>query len=216
MAWLNETLSSSVGKKMMMALSGALLGLFLLVHLIGNSTIFFGRAAFVSYADHLHSLGALISVAEIGLLAIFVTHIVFGLAVSYENYTSRPDRYHVEKSSGGRTIGSRTMLYTGLLTLVFVFVHLANFHFIPKNSIVADLMRETLSNPGYAAFYIVAVLGLAVHVSHGFWSLFQSLGLDHPKYTPIIKGCACVGSIVIGLVFTLIPLYALFCSQFLV
>ena len=216
MGWFSQTIKSSIGKKAIMALTGAMLGLFILVHLAGNATTFWGREVFNAYASHLHALGFIIHIFEIVLLLLFLTHVGTAILLFIENYQARPSRYAVNKSAGGHSWGSRTMPYTGILILLFLVIHLMNFHFIDKAEPIAELVKKVLSRPEYSAFYIISMLLLALHVSHGYWSMFQSLGLDHPKYTPLLKCGALVLSIIIGTVFGLIPFLALFHSGFLV
>ena len=107
------------------------------------------------------------------------------------------------------------MPYTGLVMILFVVVHLTNFHFTDKSVLVADLVRNLLSKPPLAAFYIFSLLCVALHVSHGFWSMLQSLGLNHPKYNGMIKTGALAFSILVGTVFILIPVLAVLSSGFL-
>lgn len=215
MGLIGSLYRSSVGKKSIMAASGLLLALFLLTHLLGNSVSFFGREAFNAYAEKLHSLGALIYVFEFILLAIFLIHIITGLLLFLENLSARPSRYSVNTSEGGRSLGSRTMPYTGVIILIFISVHLMNFHFTDKSVPVADLVRQLLSRPGLALFYIVSLLCVALHLSHGAWSLFQSIGFNHEKYNPLLLKGALVFSIVVGTVFILIPVLALVSRGFL-
>ncbi|GAH14547.1 unnamed protein product, partial [marine sediment metagenome] len=108
-----------------------------------------------------------------GLLTLFLIHILTGVILYFENLGARPSRYSVDTSEGGRSWGSRTMPYTGAIILVFIIVHLMNFHFTDKSVLIADLVRELLSRPGLAFFYIFSLVALALHLSHGFWSLFQ-------------------------------------------
>jgi succinate dehydrogenase / fumarate reductase cytochrome b subunit len=190
MAWLGSLYRSSIGKKSIMAASGLLLCLFLLAHLMGNAASFLGRDALNAYAEKLHSLGALI-------------------------YKARPSRYAVNTSAGGRTIGSRFMPYTGAIMTVFIVVHLMNFHFTDKSIPVADLVRSVLSRPGPALFYIVSLLAVALHLSHGAWSLFQSIGFNHEKYNNVLYRGALAFSILVGGVFILIPFLALVSRGFL-
>ncbi len=215
MGWFSRTLQSSIGKKALMALTGAMLGLFILVHLAGNTTIFWGKDAFSAYATHLHSLGFLIPVLELLFLVVFLIHVGVAILLFIENSLARPSRYAVSKSAGGRSWGSRTMAYSGAIILLFLTIHLLNFHFIDKAEPITEVIKRVLSRPHYAAFYIFSILALSFHVSHGFWSLFQSLGLDHPKYTPLLTSGALVLSIVIGSVFSLTPLLALLYPRFL-
>jgi succinate dehydrogenase / fumarate reductase cytochrome b subunit len=215
MGWLVRLYQSSVGKKSIMAVSGILLVLFLFTHMIGNSTTFLGRTAFNSYAEKLHSLGGLVYLFEICLLLVFCIHIFTGIILYFENLNARPSRYNINKDDGGRSFGSRTMPYTGLVMILFVVVHLANFHFTDKSILIADLVRNLLSNPPLAAFYIFSLLCVAIHVSHGCWSMLQSLGLNHPKYDGLIKTGALTFSLLIGTIFILIPVLAVFSSGFL-
>jgi succinate dehydrogenase / fumarate reductase cytochrome b subunit len=197
-----------------MATSGAILSVFLLIHLVGNSTMFFGRDTFNSYAEHLHSLGLLLLLFEAGLLAVFLLHISFGLLLYIENLRARPVRYVMTKSHGGRTTGSRTMVYTGLIVLVFLLVHVNNFQTIdgvpPSNAV-----KAVLSQPGYTVFYWLAIFSLALHISHGWWSMFQSLGLNNKSYDRLLRIGALAFSIVIGIIFIIIPTLALFFNGFL-
>jgi succinate dehydrogenase / fumarate reductase cytochrome b subunit len=206
---------SSVGKKIIMAASGLLLSLFLLTHLLGNSTSFLGREAFNSYAEKLHSLGLLVDIFGIVLLALFLIHIITGIILYLENLKARPSRYAVNASEGGRTFGSRTMPYTGAIILVFIVVHLFNFHFTDRNIPVADLVRELLGRPVLATFYIGSLFCVALHVSHGAWSLFQTIGFNHEKYNRMLAGGAVAFSILVGVVFILIPVLALVSRGFL-
>jgi succinate dehydrogenase / fumarate reductase, cytochrome b subunit len=215
MGWITRTFSSSIGKKMLMAASGSFLGFFILVHLLGNSTSLFGRATFIAYAGHLHSLGFLIPIFEILLLTVFGTHVFLAVLLFFENRKARPDQYAIVTSRGGKTIASQTMLYSGIIILIFIGVHLKNFHFVSHEQSIADIVRNTLNKPVFTVFYIVGVLALGLHISHGFWSLFQSLGIEHPKYTRTLDKKAAKVGLTIGLLFALIPLLALFLPGFL-
>jgi len=215
MGLIGSLYRSSVGKKSIMAASGLLLTIFILTHLLGNSVSFLGREAFNSYAERLHSLGFLIYIFELGLLTLFLIHILTGVILYFENLGARPSRYSVDTSEGGRSLGSRTMPYTGVIILVFIFVHLMNFHFTDKSVPTADLVRELLSRPGLAFFYIFSLVALALHLSHGFWSLFQSIGFNHEKYNQLLLKGALVFSILVGTVFILIPVLTLVSRSFL-
>jgi len=212
---LGQTVRSSVGQKILMAVSGAMLSFFLLVHGIGNSMTFFGSEAFNAYAEKLHSLGVLVPLFELGLLAVFLLHIFLGLTLFLQNNQARPVRYQVEKSSGGRTPGSRTMPYTGVVILIFLMVHLVNFHFTDHSIPISAIVRNVLRQPIYALFYISALAVLALHISHGFWSLFQSLGLNHPKYTATLRNGTLGAALLLSAVFILIPLCTLLIKEFL-
>jgi len=208
MNWLKQTLWSSIGKKLMMAITGLSFCAFLVGHLAGNLTLYAGQDAFNSYADHLHSLGPLITAAELGLLVFALIHIVTGLTLFYQNTTARGSRYAVNKKGGGRTIGSATMPYSGVLLLVFVVMHLINFHFVDKsNTTIFQIVSEKFANPLWVIIYIAAMIVAAVHVSHGFWSAFQSVGANHPKYMPAIMVVGILFSLAIAIGFGLLPIY---------
>lgn len=206
MSWISLTLRSSIGKKTLVALSGGFLFLFVLVHLAGNATLYRGTHAFASYAAKLHSLGIVIAIFEIVLLTAFVLHIFCAVFVLFQNYCARPDRYAVKKNAGGRTWGSKTMPYTGSFILIFVIFHLNDFHFVPESLAVADIVRTAFASQLRTFFYLCALTALTLHLSHGLWSLAQTLGLDHPKYTPPIKQIAVYGVIALGALFAGIPL----------
>ena len=215
MSWIGSLYRSSVGKKSIMAASGLLLSFFLLTHLLGNSISFLGREAYNAYAVKLHSLGVLVYIFELGLLALFLIHIITGILLYLENLRARPARYSVNSSEGGRSWGSRTMPYTGIIIFGFIIVHLLNFHFTDRSVSTADLVRELLSRPGLALFYIFSLFAVALHLSHGVWSLFQSIGINHEKYNQLLLKGALVFSILVGTVFILIPLFALVSRNFL-
>jgi succinate dehydrogenase / fumarate reductase, cytochrome b subunit len=208
MIWLKHTLWSSIGKKLMMAVTGLGFCLFLAGHLAGNLTIYAGETAFNSYADHLHALGPLVTLVELGLLVFALIHISTGLILFYQNLTARPNRYAVSKRAGGRTIGSATMPYTGILLLAFVILHLTNFHFVDKsNTTIYQIVSKTFANPLNIVIYVTAMIIAAVHVSHGFWSAFQTIGANHPKYMPLIMALSVIFSLIVGFGFGLLPIY---------
>ena len=209
MNWLVKTFSSSIGKKQVMAVTGLLFCLFITVHLTGNLTIYAGKESFLSYVDHLHSIEALVTLAEFGLIFFAVLHIGMGLYLFFENRMARPVAYAVKKSAGGQTIGSSTAPYSGALILVFVIFHLIKFRFVDKMTINDfTILSDTFAPFGFwTVFYVVGVTIVAVHVSHGAWSLFQTLGLNHPKYMPFIERLAIVFSLIIGIGFASIPVF---------
>ena len=208
MTWLVDLLRSSIGKKLMMALTGLFFCFFLTVHLIGNLTLYGGGGMFNSYAEHLHALGPVLVVAELGMIFFALVHVATGLTLFFQNRQARPHRYAVNKAAGGRTVGSGTMPYTGLLMLAFVIVHLFNFTFVDKaGRTIYDVVSMAFGHPFWVVFYLCAVILVAVHVSHGFWSAFQTVGVAHPKYTPLLRGLAVLFSVMVGLGFGSIPLY---------
>jgi succinate dehydrogenase / fumarate reductase cytochrome b subunit len=192
----------------MMAITGLSFCGFLAAHLAGNLTIYGGKEAFNGYAEHLHSLGPLLTVAELGLLTFFLIHIITGVMLFLQNLKARPVRYKINKRAGGRTIGSATMIYTGAALLAFIVFHLINFHFVDKsNTTIFNIVSEAFSSTSYVAIYILAMVIAAIHVSHGFWSAFQTIGANHPKYMPTIQTLGIVFAVAIGIGFGFLPIY---------
>lgn len=214
MGWLSRTINSSIGKKTVMAVTGLALGLFVIAHLAGLTRIFQGRAAFTAYATRLHEQGWLLRPIQLLLLLFFLIHIVVGLILFLENRRAKPTRYAVSKSSGGQTWGSQSMPYTGLFLLLFLGYHLARFSLNDYASI-DDLLRESLAQPATGAFYLIALLALGLHLSHGLWSSLQSLGLSHPKYDAFLEYGGLGISVFITTLFVMIPLLAMFWPGFL-
>lgn len=208
MNWFIHTIGSSIGKKLLMAITGLGFCGFLAVHLAGNLTIYGGKASFNSYSEHLHALEPLVTIAEWGLLTFAVVHVLTGAVLFYQNLKARPVRYSVNKSAGGRSLGSRTMPYTGILLLAFVIFHLINFHFADRTvTTIYTIVSGAFKHPAYVVVYIIAVAIAAVHVSHGFWSAFQTIGANHPKYMPLVRTIGTVFSLMVGIGFGAIPVY---------
>lgn len=208
MNWFLKLFGSSIGKKLMMAVTGLCFCLFLAGHLAGNLTIYGGSDLFNAYAENLHALGPLLTVVEFVLLFMAVVHVLTGSFLFYGNVRARPQRYVKKKRAGGRTIGSATMPYTGFFMLFFVILHLLNFTFIDKAGQTSfQIVSNTFSNPAYVIFYMFAMAVVGVHISHGLWSAFQSIGANHPKYMPVISVVSVVFSLIIGAGFGVLPIY---------
>lgn len=181
--WLIRFFSSSIGKKFLMASSGLLLLLFLVAHAIGNAAIFFGSKAFQAYADALHSLPVVVFIFGSGLLVIFLVHIGIGLLLFLQNRQSGgSSRYQTAARVNDNTFASDTMPYSGLLILLFVIIHVFGFGITPSELPVSELVKVRLGSFFYGLFYLFSFCVLAVHLSHGFWSMLQTFGLNHPKY----------------------------------
>jgi len=208
MKWFLHFLWSPIGKKLLMAGTGLCFCGFLLLHLAGNLNIYRSPQVFVAYAAKLQELGPLLTAVEFLLLFLALVHVLTGLTLFYENVAARPRRYAVKKNAGGRSIGSATMPYTGLLILIFVVVHLLNFYFVGKTDrTIFQIVAATFSHPGYVIVYIAAMLVAAVHVSHGLWSAFQSIGANHPKYMPGIRVLSILFSLLIAVGLGTIPIF---------
>jgi succinate dehydrogenase / fumarate reductase cytochrome b subunit len=210
-----EVLESSIGKKMLVASAGLLLCGFLVTHLAGNLLMFVGGEAFNRYAEALEH-NPLLPAAEIGLVALFLLHIVLSARATLANRAARPVGYQVYKGKGARTPGSRTMALTGTLILAFIIIHVATFKFDVgglKGQISGqeeNLFAHVLgwfANPWYAAFYILAVGGVGLHLSHGVQSALQTFGVNHPRYTPLIKKAGLAFALLIFVGFASLPVY---------
>ncbi len=204
-----DFLDSSIGKKIMVATAGVLLVGFLVTHLAGNLLMFVGGDAFNRYAEALEH-NPLLPVAEIGLVGLFLLHIVLSARATLANNAARPEGYQVYKGKGARTPGSRTMALTGTLVLVFVIVHVATLKYKvggPKGEELFEHVVNWFANPFYAGFYVLAVLGVGLHLSHGLQSALQTFGVSHPRYTPLLKkaGLGLAALITVG--FASLPLY---------
>lgn len=192
-------LTSSIGKKIQVALAGIFLCVFLIAHLAGNLLLWAGPEAFNHYAEALEH-NPLLPVAEIGLLALFVVHILVALRVRYQNKMARPIGYENSAWAGGRTVGSASMLWTGLIVLVFVIVHVDTMRFAEKGEDLYRFVLERFQSAPYALFYIVAMLALGLHLSHGARAAARTIGIEHPKLTPVIEtaGLAFAGIVSAG------------------
>jgi len=204
-----EFLESSIGKKIMVALAGLLLCGFLITHLAGNLFLFVGGPAFNRYAEFLES-NPLLPLAEGGLVVLFLVHIALSTRARLANMAARPVGYEVYSTKGARTPGSRTMAITGSLVLLFIVVHVATIKYQIGGAKGPDLFAHVtgwFKNPLYAGFYVLALIGVGLHLSHGVQSSFQTLGLNHPRYTPLIKKLGLAFAALIALAFASMPIY---------
>lgn len=191
----------------MVALAGLLLCGFLVTHLAGNLFLLVGADAFNHYAETLEKNPLLIP-AEIGLAALFLLHIVTALYLKVQNRRARPVAYEMKVSKGGRTPGSGTMALTGILVLTFLIVHLKTFKFADKPFGLYRVVMDWFQNPLYVGFYVLAMAGIGLHLSHGFQSGFQTLGVNHPRYTPLIKKAGLAFALLVAGGFAFLPLWA--------
>ncbi len=218
---------SSVGKKILMGLTGLGLCIFVLEHMVGNLLLLLKNSEpFNEYAHFLLSFGELLYVAEAGLIACFLIHIVSGVFVALDKRTARPVAYHKETDAGGasrKTISSVSMIYTGTILFIFLILHIATFKYGPgvaegyvvqiNGENARDLYRlvyEVFSSGFYVFGYVAVMILLGSHLSHGFWSAFQSLGINHPRYTPIIYAIGILFAIAMALGFLILPIWIYF------
>jgi succinate dehydrogenase / fumarate reductase cytochrome b subunit len=217
-------LASSVGTKLLIAITGLSLFLFLVVHLIGNLMLFVGPETFNAYSHALIS-NPLIYVAEAGLLALLLLHVFNTVLNWWSNRGARPEDYEVRQWAGHtsrKSVASTSMILTGAVTLVFVVFHLATMKYGPaeaqgyiyvsKDGPIRDLHRlviEVFRDNEFAlasvAFYVVCMVLVFLHLRHGVSSALQSLGVNHPRYNRFILMAGTALAIVIGFGFAVIP-----------
>ncbi len=207
--WPIRFITSSIGKKIIMAGSGLLLILFLCTHALGNAAIFVSSHAFQTYADALHSLPVVVFVFGIGLLTVLLLHIGFGILLYFDNRKSGGARYAVKTEIVKNSLASRTMIYTGLIILLFLLVHVTGFNAKPEGIEVSALVEQYLSNVFLSLFYIISFCALAFHLSHGFWSMLQTFGINHPRYNEGIAKLTIILPVFFLLFFGGIALYFL-------
>ncbi|MBN1650942.1 MAG: succinate dehydrogenase cytochrome b subunit [Bacteroidales bacterium] len=214
---------SSITKKVIMSLAGLFLIIFLLVHLGINlflmpltenhKEIFELLAGFMA-------TNPVIKVMEVFLFGGFIIHIIYGIIVQLQNWASRGNVRYKSGSKTNTTFSSQYMIYTGILVFLFLALHLYQFYFIklglnsttfidehghPEFFNVAVQLFST--QPVYSIIYIISFVFLGFHLDHAFQSAFQTLGWEHPKYTPFIKALGSIYAIVVPLGFIIIPLY---------
>ena len=178
--------------KLLIGVTGFALFVYLIVHIIGNVMVFFGPDVFNRYAYTLEG-NPLIPIIEIGLLLIFLVHVYKTISMFLANQSARPVRYSKKKFAGRpsrKTIASATMIFSGLWLLVFIVIHVKAFRYGVEYEWPAggrDLYRlemENFANPLVVGFYVVSMLVVGSHLWHGISSSLQSLGLEHPRWTP--------------------------------
>lgn len=211
-----EYMGSSIIKKQVMAITGLALCGFLVGHLAGNCLIYIGPEAFNTYAHKLIT-NPFIYVAEAGLVILFLTHIFLAIGLTIENNRARPVKYYMKQPTGkGATFASSTMPYTGLIILVFLILHLINLKYgavymITHSGVemrdLYKLLIEHFSRPVNVLWYVFSMLALGIHVSHGFWSAFQSFGFNHKKYNCCVLILAKIYAVVICVGFSALPIY---------
>ena len=210
--------SSSLGKKYLMALTGLFLCSFLVIHFLGNITLYTDPIQFNEYTRFMSS-NPIIRVMEIVLVAGFLTHIIDAVMLTRANKKAQPVKYAMDKKQSSWY--SRNMGLTGSVILAFLVLHLQSFWYGYKFGSPAyatdsaglpikdmyTMVVEAFGEFWYSGLYVVAVTLLGIHLNHGFQSAFQSVGLRHKKYTPTIKMLGTAFSILITLGFVSFPIY---------
>ena len=203
---------STIGKKAIMAVTGLVLFGFLIVHMLGNLQIFLGAEVMDHYAETLHGNPALLWTVRTVLLISVVLHIWASIQLSIVKKEARPAAY-VKRANVSSSWASRSMMLSGPVVAAFVVFHLLHLttgtihpQFVPLHA-YENLVTGFLFP--FAIAYTVAMILIGFHLSHGIWSMFQSLGLSHPRYTPIVKKFAAIFSWILVAGFLSVPLAVL-------
>lgn len=218
MNWLVNFLTSSIGRKLVMSLTGLFLCLFLVIHLVGNLQLFVNDQGltFNAYAEFM-AHNKLIKVASILTMASIVLHAIQGILLARKNRAAKGGSYQV-KSAKNTSWSSRNMAFLGVVILVFIVTHLQNFWYKMKfGSIPVDaeghkdlyaVVSEAFKQEWLVGLYVISMVAIAYHLIHGFQSGFQTLGINHKKYTPLIKFLSIgVFGILIPLLFAAMPVF---------
>lgn len=218
MSSFGSTAWSSIGKKVLTGLTGLALIGFVVVHLIGNLTLFLGPDAFNNYAHFLETAlhGWLMPAAEVVIIAIFIGHMVSAVSVAWaDKRAARKIGYKTLKNAGGKSrksLSSVSMIYTGILIITFVVGHIYLFKY--GNHEIIDHGAKNLyktvvtafKDPIFTAFTVIVMVLLGLHLRHGFWSAFQSLGLANDKFLPVLEKLALVTALLLATGFIVIPI----------
>jgi len=214
--------NSPIGRKIITGITGLGLSLFVLVHMAGNLTLLASSKAYNQLAHFIDSLGILLYAIEFILLGLAVFHIVVGISIRLNTFKARPVGYSEIKSAGDpskQSISSKTMAITGGILLVFLVLHLATFKFGTYYTTVINgvemrnlsrLVVEKFHSPIYAFGYAGVIVMLAVHLRHGIWSAWQSIGVLNSKVSPLVYAIALVLAILIAIGFIVLPLSIFF------
>jgi succinate dehydrogenase cytochrome b subunit len=218
---------SSVGKKVITGLTGFMLVGFVMVHLVGNLTLFIPDSghAFNAYGHFLeHAIhGWLIYAFEVGLITIFLFHIIAAFTVAWtDKRKARPRGYAMVKNAGGKSrkgLPSTSMIYTGAALITFVVLHVKMFKYAAHPSVTYDgvvmknlyaVVVEAFKQPLITGLYVAVMIMLGYHLRHGFWSAFQSLGWNSDRYMDVLQVVARVFAVLFAAGFVALPLFLYF------
>ncbi len=211
-----QLFTSSIGRKILMAITGLLLVLFVVIHLIGNTTIFGWIPGGVNaYAHHLHAFPPMVWAFRAVMLIIALVHIYYGAQLTFENINCRQQKYAV-KVAKKATFASENMIWTGVLLLLFILFHLAHFTIkaVPGMVLVKDaegvvdvfaMIAGAFKNLGVTGIYVAAMVVLGLHLSHGIQSIFQTFGVANDKTLPNIVKAGIVVAVVLSIGYITVP-----------
>jgi len=213
MGWITKTLNSSIGLKLLMALSGFGMIGFLVAHLSGNLLVFAGPEALNGYAEGLREFPVILNLLRAGLVLTVVVHVFTAIKLTNRNKLANPNKYQFNHPNSAST-ASRSMAVTGLIVLFFVFYHLAHLTWRLTHPEFQQLgpfdaytmLVESFKSLPLSLMYVVGVGLIGVHLSHGIASACHTLGLSHKKYTPLVKKGGAFLSIALSVGFISIPI----------
>jgi succinate dehydrogenase / fumarate reductase, cytochrome b subunit len=210
-----SSLRSLITTKLIIGVTGILLFLYLILPIAGNLMVFLGPEPFNTYSHALIS-NPLVVPVEIGLVVVFLIHLFKAIRMTFQNQSARPAKYTKKEYAGGasqKSFASSSMILTGLAILIFVPIHVSTFKYGPFYDLgdgMRDLYRveaENFRSPLAVAFYVVMMVLVGLHLWHGVPSSFQSLGLNGPRFTPVIRKIGKVSALVIAGGFIVITLW---------
>ena len=226
MSWFTDTFGSTIGRKLLMSLTGLFLIIFLTVHLLGNLAIFNndGGLAFNAYAVFMGH-NPLIKVVSYALYISILAHAIIAVWLWINNKIARPVGYAVSNANQNSTWASRSMMLLGSLVFIYIFIHLKDFWWYYKmggnyqfsidangNRDLYELVFKQFHSPITLTIYLLGLIALSIHLWHGFESAFQTLGLQHQRYTPAIKLVGKLFAIIVPVGFAAMPIYVYFFS----
>lgn len=209
--------SHTLGRKVIMSLTGLFLILFITIHLAGNLQLLTGDAEAFNEYTYTMTHSPLILVASYVTYISILLHAIYGVVLGLYNRKARPVPYAYNQASANSSWSSRSMLLLGSVVLIFIVLHMGNFWFKYKfGEIGVDangmkdmytVVETSFTWWWYVAIYVIAMIGLGYHLAHGFQSAFQTLGINHKAYTPLIKSIGLGYAIIVPALFALIPIY---------
>ena len=204
--------NSSIGRKLVMALTGFFLITFLTLHLAINLLTLVSAEAF-NEASHFMGTNPVIQAMQYVLALGFIFHIGYGIKLTIQNKAARPVGYAYNKPGENSGWTSRSMIISGITVLLFLILHLKDYFVEVKTGNLGgydtdyEMVVNLFKNPAYTIIYVVAFIFLGLHLHHGFQSAFQTIGVNHPKYTPFIKKLALAYTYIVPAGFALISIY---------
>ena len=223
---MSKFLQASIGQKFLMSVTGLFLVLFIAVHLTVNLLLIFDDTGeLYNVGAHFMATNPFIRIMEPLLGLGFMIHILWSFILEYQNWRARPVKYNKKNPGVASTWASRNMLIIGALVLVFLIIHIINFYWVMRfephtmqtitiggekmedaYTLVSDLFMGSIL---YDVFYVIAAILLGFHLSHGFWSAFQTLGLNNKHWMKRLHVLAVIYAYIVAIGFSIIPLYFL-------